>query len=259
MLIPGFQRPSTVNIISFFRISTVLLVCASCLAGRAHADDPAPTNRTRQIRSLMETADALEGVAFREVVEASTGHQVIAVLPKSGADAALIDHLAAAAEALVAWLNGSESPVRGLRRINEASRSVEDRLRKLLNSGEFTCSVPRTAGGIEQRSGYPDLRIVHIPTGRVTYLDPKLFETGSRSSSLRTFYYEPRTLTGKIQDDARHVLLGITHDGKDGDWTFQSWDLVDLYDLKVRLKAEFQGSNRDLYRKNLLLRQSRRP
>lgn len=247
------------NIIAYLQKSVILALSAFCLAGPAGAEEPAPTDRTRRIQSLMETANALEGVPFREVIEASTGHKVIAVSPKSAADSALLDHLAAAADALLVWLNAPQSPVRGLRRINEASRSVEDQLRKLLNSGDFSCAVPRTAGGTEQRSGYPDLRIVHIPTGRVTYLDPKLFETGSRASSLRTFYYEPRTLTGKIQEDARHILLGITHDGKDGQWTFQSWDMVDLYDLKVRLKAEFQGSNRDLYRKDLLLRQSPRP
>lgn len=223
------------------------------------AAPPAPTppaDRSTQIQALMETSKSLEGVLFRDVVKAATGHEVIAVDTESAADQALLDHLAKAADALILWLNDPQSPVGGLRRINEASRSVEDHLRLLLNSGDFTCTLPPTAAGEVQRSGYPDLKLIHLPSGRVTYLDPKLFEAKSRGSSLRTFYYEPRDLTGKIQSDARHLLLGIAHDGKDGAWTFQSWDMIDLHDFHVRLKAEFQGSNRDLYRKDLILRQS---
>jgi hypothetical protein len=33
-----------------------------------------------------------------------------------------------------------------------------------------------------------------------------------------------------------------------GHWNFTRWDLVDLSEFKVKLKAEFQGSNRDMYR-----------
>jgi hypothetical protein len=58
--------------------------------------------------------------------------------------------------------------------------------------------------------------------------------------------------TLKITDDAVHLLAGIEHDGKDGQWTFTGWRLVDLSKLRVRLKAEFQASNADLYQKSVL-------
>jgi hypothetical protein len=58
--------------------------------------------------------------------------------------------------------------------------------------------------------------------------------------------------TLKITDDAVHLLAGIEHDGKDGQWTFTAWRLVDLSKLRVRLKAEFQASNADLYQKSTL-------
>ena len=72
-------------------------------------------------------------------------------------------------------------------------------------------------------------------------------------SSLRTFYFTPKDETSKIQDDAHHILIGIEHDGRVGNWKFTAWKLVDLYNFRVRLKAEFQGSNRDLYQKELIL------
>ena len=100
-----------------------------------------------------------------------------------------------------------------------------------------------------QRSGYPDLRIVDGASQRIFYLDPKLYAAGSRDSSFRTFYFEPKITTNKVTDDAVHLIVGFEHEPKSGGrWNFTRWDLVDLAHFKVRLKAEFQGSNRDIYR-----------
>ena len=82
--------------------------------------------------------------------------------------------------------------------------------------------------------------------------------SGSRASTLRTFYYEPKVETSKIQDDAHHLIAGIEHDGRaGGQWTFLNWELVDVSGLRVNLKAEFQSSNRELYRPELIVGSSR--
>jgi hypothetical protein len=112
---------------------------------------------------------------------------------------------------------------------------------------DLSCGVPPNRRGEAQRSGYPDLRIVHEPSGEVFYLDPKLVEDGSWDSTLRSFYFEPKDETLKITDDAVHLLAGIGHDGRDGAWRFTGFKLVDLSKLRVRLKAEFQASNADVY------------
>ena len=209
------------------------------------------------VRSVMTAEQTLSDVPLREVVEAATGKRVLPFQPdKLPADAACRKHIAQAADRVLAALNATDSPLRGLRRINEGSRHVEDKLAVLLNDGEFACAVPRTTSGEEQRSGYPDLRIVHKETGRVYYLDPKLYESTAAASTLRTFYYEPKALTGKINDDACHLILGIAHDGKDGAWQLTGWRLVDLYNFRVRLKAEFQASNKELYRDELIVGRS---
>jgi hypothetical protein len=44
----------------------------------------------------------------------------------------------------------------------------------------------------------------------------------------------------------------------DGRWNFTRWDLVDLARFKVRLKAEFQAGNRDIYRPEAILGSSAR-
>ncbi len=147
-------------------------------------------------------------------------------------------------------MNSAASPLREVRRINEASSHFEDAMQAALDASPgFTCAPPKTAAGKLQRAGYPDLRLVDEPTGRVVYIDPKLFARGSRGSTLRTFYFEPKRETNKVLDDARHLIAGIEHDaGATGAWKFLGWELVDLSAFRVRLKAEFQASNRDLYR-----------
>jgi hypothetical protein len=153
----------------------------------------------------------------------------------------------------LAELNSPNSPVRALRRINEASRFFEDGIHKHLNEVPgILCDVPPTRSGEHQRSGYPDLRIVDTASKLVFYLDPKLVEQGSATSTFRTFYFEPKNETLKITEDAIHLLVGIEHDGKESEWAFTGWRLIDLSTLRVRLKAEFQASNADLYRKTEL-------
>jgi hypothetical protein len=94
--------------------------------------------------------------------------------------------------------------------------------------------------------------VIDQPSGSVFYLDPKLIESGSVASTLRSFYFEPKNETLKITDDAVHLLIGIEHDGRDGVWTFNGWRIADLSTLQVRLKAEFQASNAEIYPKSVL-------
>jgi hypothetical protein len=225
--------------------------CPACEAVKSTQ----PLEAKEIVAWLFKNAATLEKLSFKEIAEAASGKLVIPIQPDSPEDEALLKHITSATERVLAALNSAESPTKGLRRINEASKHVEDLLVKELSGGDFACRFPPNAKGNGQRSGYPDLEITHKPTGKITYLDPKLFETTARASSLRTFYFEPREQTLKITHDARHLLLGLSHDGKDGAWQFLSYDLVDLASLKVRLKAEFDASNREIYQPGAILKQ----
>lgn len=184
---------------------------------------------------------------FAAVVEASSGKHVIP-LDESEPHRLVKSAIESALEKSLKTLSAVDSPVRQLRRINEASRFFEDALHASINATPgLRCEVPPNRRGEAQRSGYPDLKITHLASDTVFYLDPKLVEQGSWTSTLRTFYFEPKDETLKINDDAVHLLCGIEHDGHDGQWKFIGWKLVDLSSLKVRLKAEFQASNADVY------------
>ncbi len=196
---------------------------------------------------------------FSQVVESSSGKKVLPFHRETPSHSAVLAVIKSAVTEAILKLNQPDSPVKKLRRINEASRFFEDILLSEIDKHpDFTCSIPKNAKGESQRSGYPDLRIEHSASKSVFYLDPKLYEQTSRTSSLRTFYYEPKSQTLKIQDDAVHLLLGISHDGSDGNWLFNGWELADLSAFRVRLKAEFQAANKDIYRKENLIESSKK-
>jgi hypothetical protein len=248
---------------------TVILFCALAASSTAEATDQrgseiathagGPKNGNEVLDQLigwlLEGNHKLDGINFSEVIVAATGRTVLPIDGKSEIDRRVIKQVSGVLDEVLKRMNAPESPMQNVPRINEVSSHVEDLLRELLNSTPgLSCDFPRTSEGHIQRSGYPDLRIVDVASQRVFYLDPKLYAAGSRDSSFRTFYFEPKTTTNKVRDDAVHLLVGFEHEVKSGGrWNFTHWDLVDLADFKVRLKAEFQGSNKDIYRPEAII------
>lgn len=215
----------------------LLLLAPLALRGEP---DPAATF----IPWLLRHGGELKNIPFSSVLEASSGRRIQPV----DSNAAWLRTLEEVVTASIAALNDPSHPVHSAGRINEASRFIEDDLLARCNAVPgWTCRIPATSAGGEQRSGYPDLHLVLADGGHV-YLDPKLFAAESRGSTLRTFYYEPKSTTGKVHHDACHLLVGISHNGGTGGrLRFEGYELVDVSKIRVQLKAEFQSSNRDLY------------
>lgn len=239
-----------------FAIATLTLRVLAASGG----EPSKPTDTTAAIASLLEADARLQSVPFRDLIFSTTGKRVLPVNPTNAADRELLAKLGVALDRVLSELNATNHPAHAERRINEVSAHFEQALRETLNRVPgFECDFPKTAAGKHQRSGYPDLRLEERASGRVVHLDPKLFAQGSRGSSLRTFYYEPKHETNKVLEDAHHLLIGFEHAGKaDGHWRFLGWELVDLAHFRVQLKAEFQGSNRDLYRPETVVGRSRK-
>ncbi len=211
---------------------------------------------------LLDEDRQLRGIPFAEVIFDTTGKRVLPVNSKNAIDQRVIKQISAACDETMKQFNTPESAIQSVARINEVSGHFEDSLRQLLNAAPgLSCDFPRTAQGHVQRSGYPDLRIVDVASKRVYYLDPKLYIAGSQENSFRVFYFEPKMATNKVRDDAVHLVVGFEHEPREKNrtWRFTRWDLVDLAGFKVKLKAEFQGSNRDLYRSDAIVASSAKP
>jgi len=237
------------------RLLGILTIGCIAVSAKEPAPPPSPAQTDADaalVRSLLGENLSERSFAFATVAEACSGKRVLP-LTDDPAHQRVTAGIRQALKTTLAELNQPNSPVRQLRRINEASKFFEDGIHKHLNEiAGLKCEVPPNRAGEHQRSGYPDLRIVDLESKLVFYLDPKLVEQGSAESTFRTFYFEPKNETLKITDDAIHLLVGIEHDGKERLWTFTGWRLVDLSKLRVRLKAEFQASNAELYQKTEL-------
>jgi hypothetical protein len=206
------------------------------------------------VSTVLNGGGNFSDVPFSSLIETSTGKQVLPMNPGDPVDLEIIAGINDALRNVLKRFNEPDSITHRESRINEVSSYFETALiEELDRAPEFECGLPRTEEGNLQRAGYPDLMIRHLESGRIVYLDPKLVEEGSLDSSLRTFYFTPKTETSKVLHDANHLLVGIEHDGNTGKWRYLRWHLVDLFRFKVNLKAEFQASNQDLYRPELII------
>jgi hypothetical protein len=218
-----------------------------CRCGPARVTGPGYSfleraDRDQLIPWLLNEDRQLRGIPFRDLIFAATGKRVLAFDPQNEVDQRVVKQISAACHETIKRLNAPDSVIQNVERINEVSSRFEDTLCELLSSASgLSCDSPRTIEGKVQRSGYPDLRIVEGASRRVFYLDPKLYAAGSRDSSSRTFYFQPKKATNKVRDDAVHFIVGFEHERweKKGGWKFTRWDLVDLSHFKVKLKAEF--------------------
>ena len=125
----------------------------------------------------------------------------------------MVKQISVVLDEVMSQLNSSASVIQGIPRINEVSSHFEDLMRELLDKTPgLTCDFPKTSQGRLQRSGYPDLELIDQESHRVYYLDPKLYAIGSRDSSFRTFYFEPKIATNKVREDAVHFIVGFEHE-----------------------------------------------
>ena len=51
----------------------------------------------------------------------------------------------------------------------------------------------------------------------------------------------------------RLSFVGIEHEKTGAEVVFTRWELIDLSKFRVRLKAEFEGSNADIYREEAVV------
>jgi len=245
-----------------------VLPAAIAQASAALAESPTPARGKAAVDQLipwlLDEGQQLRGIPFSELIFDTTGRKVLPFEPTNAADQRVAKAISAACDETMNRLNAPDSAIQNVDRINEVSSHFEDTLRELLNATTgLQCNFPLTAEGKVQRSGYPDLRIVDVESKRVFYLDPKLYAAGSRDSSFRTFYFEPKKSTNKVRDDAVHFVVGFEHAPRENGsaspnamWRFTRWDLVDLSRFIVKLNAEFQGSNHDLYRPEAIVASS---
>jgi len=157
---------------------------------------------------------------------------------------------------------------------NTSGECLEDRIQRAFNNSSQNLSAIRL-----REKGYPNLKILHVQSV-IAYLEVKVTSTTRRSeSSARDFYISPGTVINasskilpnqinytfdiqpgntsrKIQFDAPHILIlckaenlgpSSRHRGFNR-WRLLEYKLLDLANLELKLKIEFNANYRDIER-----------
>lgn len=99
-------------------------------------------------------------------------------------------------------------------------------------------------------SGYPDLYVEY--NLQKIYIELKTSaQKKKKETQHRLFYF---TSGKKITCDAHHLLLQLQIEEESGKyWKVVSWQLRDLYNLRVGLKTEWNANNRDFEEAGLIV------
>lgn len=195
------------------------------------------------IGRLIEGAD---DVYFRDVIEAATGNRIIKVDSKFRITLLpLKSHFQTNLMRISKVVKGSYNG-----RANELSNYMESVVINEINKiKQFTATKPRVNGKGMQSAGYPD--IFAQVNKQDFYLEVKTFQAKTKDSSLRSFYYKPSE-NSKVTKSCPHLLIAFEVEslGKDNKSPFVINDvkILDLYNLKVSLKPEFNANNIAVYR-----------
>jgi hypothetical protein len=120
------------------------------------------------------------------------------------------------------------------KRPNECGNYMES----ILDIAHANIISPKTSKGKLMSSAYPDRELKDQ-----AYIEVKVFDVNSKDSSFRSFYL---STLDKITKSLPHILVAFSH--KDGVLIDTKPEVIDLYDLKLKLKQEFNASNKDLYK-----------
>lgn len=215
--------------------------------------------RIRELEDAMARMLApLRGVPFSAIIKSLTGHNVYPIEPQNEADTLLVKTIAQAAHQVHHDLN--KNPI--IRpRPNEVGNDMETYVMQALSNAGLTCERPRNSKGNLQSSAYPDI-LVWDKLGNPIYIECKIYAAKSKNTTLRAFYLSP-SKEPKVIQDAKHLLLAfetsskpITNSANEA-YFADAFTLVDLYGLSCNVKYEFNASNREIYKPELILAEER--
>jgi hypothetical protein len=191
------------------------------------------------LKGIFKLADQVGSVPFPNIVKASSGFEVLPVNLADKMDKELIDKLNQILKSYLHTLAKTHYRLQGAR-ANEVGSRIEAGL--VHEMTRFSLQVRQLV-----EKGYPDIEILQ-DDDRLTYLEVKATST-VEPSDFRYFYYSSGK---KIKGNARHLVLNIAIAKEAPEyWRIEKCAISDLSKLKVRLKAEFNATQREILDKSL--------
>jgi hypothetical protein len=196
------------------------------------------------IKTGIQISKQIKNVPFCELLRATTPYEVYSLDITNSQDVELLNDLTTSAKNFISFIDRTRTRFEG-GRINEIGRRIEEVFVEELKKTKLKPSLLSAAG-------YPDIKIVDSHD-RVTFIESKAVSQ-DWESTFRSFYY---TSGKKIDSAGRHLLVAwdISKE-RDNYWKVNGWKLVDLTNLEITTKMEFQSNNQKLYKSSLILAES---
>jgi len=218
-------------------------------------------NDEEYIKDLEKTIgkflEPIKGIPFHIAIKAVYGKEVFKFDREDEKNEELIDDLAKAAE--IAGKNASQHGI-FTNRPNEAGNKIADYAKIALKQLGLKPETPKRVDGKRQATGYPDT-CLRDKYERYIYLEYKTYASKTIDSTQRTFYFSPppEKSKSKIIYDIPHLMLSFEMNraiisGKEC-YIPIGWKIVDLYYIKVDVKHEFNTNNRELYKREAIIRE----
>ncbi len=213
---------------------------------------------TKRLESIIkQMLRPLKDIPFGLVIESISGSKVVLFNKKNKKDLELLEDLKRVARNAAQEMNK-----KGIkrRRTNEVGNDIEPFVKNALNKEGCRADRPLTRSGKKKSAGYPDLEFVD-KRGRTHYLECKTYNIENILTTQRSFYLSPSD-DFKITKDAHHFVFSFEvyvarRSGRDNLYKCKAWKIIDIAELLVDVKYEFNSDNLRLYSKALLLAEGR--
>ncbi|XRO77573.1 restriction endonuclease [Methanocaldococcus sp. 10A] len=211
---------------------------------------------------LRQILQPIEKISFLTFVRVVSGYKIIPINLSKKEDKDLIDDLIKVCEEVIEEIkktNGiKDKEGKTPNRPNEVGNYIENYVKDVLNKYGYA-DTPKTQSGSKKSTGYPDIEFWYKGKeegeGRIVYIEIKTFNEENINSTQRTFYASPsKDEEGiKIRYDAPHICLSFKIEKKNNNYYATGFKIIDLSKLIGRIKREFNASNKELYKKELII------
>ena len=187
----------------------------------------------KRLKDLLKQCKNGDMIYFRDLVKIRTDHEILKATPEQ---LHKTQEYAIKARELMKEKYNSKFPINSkgkAKRVNECGNYME----KIMDEISSDIVNPLTDKNKKQDTGYPDREVKDE-----FYLEIKVVDSDNIGSTFRSFYI---STFNKINKSMPHILIAFKH--KDCILTDDPPMVRDLYDIKLKLKCEYQTNNKELY------------
>lgn len=208
----------------------------------------------QDVKAIVESMKTeLRDISLSDVIEVLSGYKVLPYNPQDPKDVKVLEVLCQVAREVVEEVN-----LQGIKRSrpNEVGNDIEVFVKDVMTRMGYDADIPRTASGTKKATGYPDIEFID-EFGRTHYLECKTYNIKNVSTTQRSFYLSPSE-NFKVTADAHHFVISfeiyVSHrEGNFNIYKCRHWKIVDVCNLPLNVKYEFNSDNLRLYDDDLVL------